>query len=259
MNVLIIGDSEEHATLVGAELRRAGFEPVCRRVANLKELARVQAERKRLEEELLDIVEMERRRIGLDLHDDLGQKLSGIALMAKGLEVRLARARSPDARAAGRIHELVRDAMSHTKGLARDLANVDVARKDLAPALRELAKHARKLCEVACVFSSKGRVPALDPGVASQVYKIAQEAVSNAIKHGKARRIRIELARRPRELALTVRNDGTPFPDLHAHSTTGTGLRIMQHRARMIGATFDIKSRGSRGTVLRCGLPLSPG
>src|SRR6185369_6071657 len=107
-------------------------------------------ERKRLEHELLEITEKERRRIGLDLHDDLGQKLSGIALMIKGLELRLAKQDATIAKEAAKIHLLVQQAMSHASDLAHDLATLDRKGSDLPAALNDLAGHARELFAITC-------------------------------------------------------------------------------------------------------------
>src|SRR5205814_8185810 len=125
-----------------AELRRPHDElevRVQRRTAELKstntKLQAAISERKRLENELLEITEKERRRIALDLHDDLGQKLSGVALMTKGLELRLAKRKADEAQEAARIHTLVQQAMTHASDLARDLATLDSQENDLAAAL----------------------------------------------------------------------------------------------------------------------------
>jgi PAS domain S-box-containing protein len=245
-------------------LRRAHDElelRVQQRTADLKtantQLEAAIVERQRLEQELLDITEKERRRIGLDLHDDLGQKLSGIALMTKGLELRLAKDQTHAllAQDAARIHGLVQQAMNHASDLAHDLATLDLKEGDLAAALNELAAHARDLFEIPCRFKAEGHIPPLDINVIRQLYKIAQEAVTNAIKHGKAKRVEISLADGSDHLILTVQNSGLPFPDLKSHST-GMGLRIMNYRASLIGATLDIRATGSRGTLVTCSVPL---
>ncbi|HVV73448.1 MAG TPA: PAS domain S-box protein, partial [Verrucomicrobiae bacterium] len=212
-------------------------------------------ERKRLETELLDITERERRRIGLDLHDDLGQKLSGIALMTKGLELRLAKDKAEGAKDAARIHSLVQQAMSHASDLAHDLATLDLAEKDLPGALEELAARARQLFGISCKFARTGVIPALDSGVIGQLYKVAQEAVTNAIKHGKANRVNISLTNGDNRLKLVIQNDGLPFPDLRSDAT-GMGLRIMNYRANLIGAALDIRAKGNTGTVVTCSVPL---
>jgi signal transduction histidine kinase len=203
------------------------------------------AERKRLENELLEITEKERRRIGLDLHDDLGQRLSGVALMTKGLQLRLQRLSLPEAEDAGRIHDLVHQAMNHASDLAHDLATLDLKEKDLGTALDELAAHAREMFGIACRYKVIGAIPPLDPSVTKQLYKVAQEALTNAIKHGKAKRAAITVENQPAELVLTIQNRGLPFPDLEGHST-GMGLSIMNYRSSLIGASLDIKRLSNR-------------
>jgi len=210
-------------------------------------------ERKRLETELLDITERERRRIGLDLHDDLGQKLSGIALMTKGLELKLARQKTDAAQDAARIHTLVQQAMTHASDLAHDLATLDLAEKDLPSALGDLAAHARELFGISCRFVQTGTLPNLEGTVVMQLYKITQEAVTNGIKHGKADRVNISLAGSDHTLTLSIQNNGVPFPDLRSHST-GMGLRIMNYRASLIGAALEIRAKGNHGTLVTCSL-----
>ncbi len=228
------------------------------RTAELKtanaRLESAMAERQRLEQELLEITEQERRRIGLDLHDDLGQKLSGLALMTKGLERKLSARRAREARDAARIHDLVRQAMNHARDLAHDLATLDAKKQDLPSALGGLAKRAAELFKISCQFKTEGNIPSLEPNTISQLYKIAQEAVTNAIKHAKADRVGLSLANGADKLVLTVRNNGLPFPDLKGHST-GMGLRIMNYRASLIGAALEIKSAGPHGTRLTCSVP----
>jgi PAS domain S-box-containing protein len=245
-----------------AELRRAHDElevRVQRRTAELKtannKLHAAISERKRLENELLEITEKERRRIALDLHDDLGQKLSGVAMMTKALENKLTKGKADTAKEAGRIHVLIQEAMTHASGLARDLATLDLKQKTITEALDHLAAHARELFEISCNFKFLGEVPALEPSVVMQLYKIAQEALTNAIKHGKATRVDIALCVENQSLLLTVQNNGVPFPDMHGRST-GMGLRIMSYRANLIGGEVDIKANGSDGSLVTCRVPL---
>src|SRR4029077_4797761 len=182
---------------------------------------------------LLEITEKERRRIGLDLHDDLGQKLSGIALMTKGLELKLGKCRSADAQDAAKIHALVQETMSHASDLAHDLATLDLAQQELPVALKGLAARASDLFRISCRFKLEGAIPPLDPTLVHQLYKIAQEAVTNAIKHGKAQRVAVSLSNGSDPLILGIQNNGVPFPDLRSEAT-GMGLRIMNYRASLI-------------------------
>ncbi len=230
-----------------------------RRTAELKTAnARLQSaisERRRLEKELLEITEKERRRIGLDLHDDLGQKLAGLALMAKGLVIKLVKEGNNAAADAVQIHSLVQEAVSHAHDLAHDLAALDATESDLPAALQNLATRAGQLFAISCQFKSNGHIPPLAPDIAVQLYKIAQESVTNAIKHGKAKHVTINLANGSDKLTLTVHNNGLPFPDLK-DATPGMGLRIMTYRANLIGGSLEIKGTGVRGTQVTCSVPL---
>ena len=244
------------------QLRKAHDElelRVQRRTAELKaansKLHTSISDRKRLENELLEITEKERRRIALDLHDDLGQRLSGIALMTKGLELKLTKLKSDTAQQAAQIHALVQEAMSHASGLAHDLATLDLENKALPEALEHLATHARKLFGIRCDVTREGTIPELEFTVVMQLYKIAQEALTNAIKHGKADKVSLRLRGEPTLLTLTVRNNGKPFPDLQVRST-GMGLRIMNYRASLIGGTLDVKPIAAEGAVVTCLVPL---
>ena len=213
------------------------------------------AERRRLEDELLEITEKERRRIGLDLHDDLGQQLAGLALMTKGLELKLAKRRARETADAAKVHTLVQQAMNHARDLAHDLATLDLKGDDLPAALDGLARHATEMFDISCQFLAQGHLPSLEANIASQLYKIAQEAVTNAIKHAKAKTVGISLADGSDAIILTVQNDGLPFPNLKVPST-GMGLRIMNYRASLIGASLEIKGDGPRGTRVICSVPL---
>jgi signal transduction histidine kinase len=224
--------------------------------ANLQ-LQAAMAERRRLEHELLEITEKERRRIGLDLHDDLGQKLSGVALMVKGLQLKLAKQGLSDAKEAGKIHRLIQQAMDHASDVAHDLATIDFRDKALPDALRELSQHAKNSFRIRCRFQSDDAVPPLEGNVVRQLYKITQEALTNAIKHGKAKRVGINLEADTDQLQLTIQNSGVPFPSVVSRNA-GMGLRIMNYRANLIEASIEIKPGKPDGTVVTCRLPITP-
>jgi signal transduction histidine kinase len=247
------------------DLKRAHEELELRveqRTADLKsanrKLENVIEERKRLENELLEIAENERRRIGFDLHDDLGQKLTGMALMMKGLERRLAAESHHCVEEAGRIHTLMQEVIQHTHNLARQFSSLDVKGDDLVAVLQGLAANVKKLFEVNCAVTVKGCPPSLPPNATVQFYKIAQEAVSNAIKHGKATEVLIELSCSTGLLSMTVNNDGLPFTQ-PAGKTSRMGLRIMRYRANTIGAELEIKPLGKSGALVCCTLPVHDG
>lgn len=247
------------------ELRRAHEELELRvqqrtadlQAANLK-LKSVIEERKRLENELLEIAENERRRIGFDLHDDLGQKLTGVSLMLKGLEQRLAASRHACVEDARKVQVLIAEIIQHTHNLAHQFSSLDAKGDDLCGVLRTLAGNVKRMFAIPCGFSLKGTAPELPSNTTMQLYKIAQEAVSNAIKHGKATQVSIGLWESDSTLLLTIQNDGVPF-SAPAGSKNRMGLRIMNYRANTIGATLEIKPANGSGTIVSCALPTRNG
>lgn len=227
------------------------------KAANLK-LEKVLEERRRLENELLEIAENERRRIGFDLHDDLGQRLTGVSMMVKGLEQKLLHEKHRFAGEAAKIYELITQVIHHTHNLAHQFSSLDARGDNLSTLLADLGANVQKMFNIACVFTAKGSIPAIPPNTTMQLYKIAQEAVSNAIKHGKAAQVSLGLASDSEKLVLTIRNDGVPFSAAGA-TKNRMGLRIMNYRANTIGATFEIKAQQKNGTLVTCTMPLKNG
>lgn len=244
------------------ELRKAHEQLEARveqRTADLKEanqkLRDVLEERKRLENELLEIAENERRRIGLDLHDDLGQKMTGMLLIARALEQRLTKQAHKEAEEVKRICELIEQSVSHTHNLAHHFSSIDADGEDLAEVMNGLAATVKKMFSIPCECTIKGEIPALPENASAQFYKIAQEAVSNAIKHGKASGVWISVVGHPQKLVVTIKNDGIPYTP-PANPKARMGLRTMNYRANTIGATFEIQADGEEGTIVTCVLPL---
>jgi PAS domain S-box-containing protein len=212
-------------------------------------------ERKRLEREILEISDQERRRIGQDLHDGLCQHLAGTELLSQVLHQKLSNRSKADANRAGEIARHVREAISQTRSLARGLAPVTLESEGLASALRELAANTEKLFGVTCEVSCQVGHLNLGTATATHLYRIAQEAVSNAIRHGKATRLLIRLKVENHRLIATVLDNGTGF-GLPAPQNSGMGLRIMRYRAGMIGGLLSIQRDPSGGMVVTCSLPL---
>ena len=211
-------------------------------------------ERKRLEKEILEISEREQRRIGQDLHDGLCQHLAGIELMSQVLEQKLARRSKAAAARAGEIAKNVRDAIGHTRLLARGLSPVTLESEGLMSALQELAVNTEKIFRVACRFDCDPPVLVPDYPAATHLFRLAQEAVSNAIKHGKAKRILIRLKEERGRLALSIIDNGSGFPT-QIPKSKGMGLRIMQSRAGMIGGTLAIERNAVGGTSVTVAAP----
>ncbi len=211
-------------------------------------------ERKRLEKEILEISEREQRRIGQDLHDGLCQHLAGIELMSQVLEQKLARRSKAAAVRAGDIAKNVREAISHTRLLARGLSPVTLESEGLMSALQELALNTETIFRVACRFDCNPPVLVSDYAAATHLFRLAQEAVSNAIKHGKAKRILIRLKEERGRLALSIIDNGSGFPT-QIPKSKGMGLRIMQSRAGMIGGTLAIERNAAGGTRVTVAAP----
>jgi signal transduction histidine kinase len=211
-------------------------------------------ERTRLQNELLEITEREQRRIGHDLHDGLGQHLTGTALAGHVLAQKLADKSLPETAEASRVVELVEEAIELTRSLARGLHPIEMQAGRLADNFQELAASASERLKISCHFECHAAVPLHDVNVATQLYRITQEAITNAVRHGKARHINICLDSADNEIVLTVTDDGTGLPE-NAPNGNGMGLRIMAYRADMIGATFHIERLSSlNGTRVTCAL-----
>jgi PAS domain S-box-containing protein len=211
-------------------------------------------ERKRLEKEILDISEREQRRIGQDLHDGLCQHLAGIELMSQVLEHKLARRSKAAAVRAGDIAKNVREAIRHTRLLARGLSPVTLESEGLMSALQELALNTQDIFGVACKLDCDPPVPMSDYAAATHLFRLAQEAVSNAIKHGRAKRILIQLKVERGQVILRVIDNGAGFP-ARITKSKGMGLQIMQSRVGMIGGTLSIERNGGGGTNVTVSAP----
>ena len=212
------------------------------------------AERARLEREVIDICAREQRRIAYDLHDSVGQQLVGIALCAKLLEEQLRGERHSEADKVGMIVKLVNDAARQARLTARTLEGADGV-GDLKTALQSLSISVSRNCSVKATVTAEGSSLPISPPVAAQLYRIVQEAVHNAVEHGAAREVQINLASNDQVMVLTIRDNGKGF-DANANGN-GMGLRIMRYRAQCIGGSCDVQS-SSEGTVVRCRVPLEP-
>jgi PAS domain S-box-containing protein len=214
------------------------------------------SDRKRLERNVLEISEREQRRIGQDLHDGLGQHLTGIAFMSKVQEQKLAEKQSPEAADAAKIVQLVNDAILKTRELARGLLPVVSDAHGLMSALQLYATEIEDLFGIGCRFQCETPVLIHDAGAATHLYHITQEAVNNAIKHGRARSILIRLFSGEREGTLLIKDDGVGIERSPApHS--GVGLHIMNYRAGMIGGNLEVHREQPRGTAIVCRFPVT--
>ncbi len=208
-------------------------------------------ERKRLEQEILQIGEMEQRRIGQDLHDGICQNLTGIELKCQTLAEILAKKARPQAAQAEAIAGHVRDVLAQIRSLARGLSPFILESEGLISAFRELAASTEKLFGVKCNFESDGAAFVFETTAATHLYRIAQEAVTNAIKHGRASTIEMKLSNTNGKTLLEVSDDGVGFKRAPS-SRAGMGLRTMQYRAGIIGAALLVQSQAKGGARVLC-------
>jgi two-component system, NarL family, sensor histidine kinase NreB len=211
-------------------------------------------ERLALQQEILDTSERERRRIGQDLHDGLGQHLAGMELMMHALEQNIASVSKSGASQLEKLSEHLRQAIRQSKALARGLSPVDLQANGLMSALEELATNVGAMFRVNCTFRCSTPVLISDNAAATHLFRIAQEAATNAIKHGQARRIEIELRRESGQLLLSVRDDGMGF-DAKTERDDGMGLSGMRYRAEMIGGKLTVEPGNGGGTIVTCAAP----
>ena len=219
---------------------------------------RTRAERERLQRELLDVSEREQRRIAQDLHDGLCQQILGAGYLAGALERRLAQRKDPEVPAIRSIAETLRASVADARALSHGLHPVDSGPRALMKALDKFAGLTSRVFAIDCQFICPRPVLLRNQATATNLYRIAQEAVSNAIKHGGGTRVTIRLRQAaPGRLTLVIRDNGSGFaanPPTHK----GMGLQIMRYRASMCGGTLDIRKSAPRGTLVTCRIPVPP-
>lgn len=213
------------------------------------------SERERIQEELLDVSEREQRRVGRDLHDGLCQHLAATALNCQLLGEELAEQGSPSAPRARAIVGMIEKSIRLSRQSARGLDPVAIDAEGLMAALEEMASTTTDLFRVSCSFDCESPVLIHDANVTDHFYRIAQEAVRNAVSHARAQSIAIRLDATDGGIELRVEDDGIGFVR-DASPAGGMGLRIMPLRARLIGAEFVVARRTEGGTAVTCTLPI---
>ena len=209
-----------------------------------------------VEQQILEIGDEERRRIGRDLHDGLGQHLTGISMLSETMAQQLVAGGKPNLAHAEKITQLVSEAVGITRDLAKSLSPITLEIEGLPAALGELAETCRSLLGVHCTVECDTHNLALDQKRRLHVFRLVQEAVNNSVRHGKAKNIRVGVACEGHLIKVTVVDDGI---GLSAKTTShpGVGLRIMQQRARVLGATLTAeRATPEQGTVVTCICPI---
>ncbi|MBI3418410.1 MAG: PAS domain-containing sensor histidine kinase [Verrucomicrobia bacterium] len=217
-------------------------------------------ERRRLEAELLAVSDREQQRIGHDLHDGLGQQLTALEMKCFVLQEELAvndvaARREALQEQARKINQALRECVTLTRSISRGLAPVKLKADGLTGALEQLAESACVPGKVECRFVCDSPVTIDDSQIAKHLYRIAQEAVNNALKHARTRRITIHLAHDHGTLLLKIQDDGRGLPR-RRKAKSGMGLEVMRHRAHVIGAALEIESKPGQGVSVTCTLPL---
>ncbi len=213
------------------------------------------SERRLLERELLSASDTEQQRIGADLHDGLGQQLTGLACMAAALRDRLKTKAPSEMAAAEMVARLANEATEQSRALARGLSPVQLEEHGLASALEDLSYQSQRLHNIECRFSLRGPLPDVDHINAIHLYRIVQEAVHNAVRHGGAQRVRIGLVSHGGRHRLVVLDDGEGFDTESQRCSPGRGLRLMHYRANMLGGVFTLRSRPGLGARVVCAWP----
>jgi len=207
------------------------------------------SERLRLQKELVDAGELERLRLGRDLHDDLGQLLTGIGFLSSAVASKLTAQSRGEANAVTEIRHLVQEAISKTRLLSLGLTPVSLGTGGLRTAVQELAAMTERVFGVSCSLDYDHEIVVERPIAATNIYRIIQEAISNAVRHGGGSRIEISLTLEEERLALSVRDDGAGLAK-GAAGRDGLGLGIMKYRAELLGGTLEVGSDESGTTVL---------
>jgi len=210
-------------------------------------------DRKELEKEILRISDREQWRIGQELHDNLGQQLTAIELMCESLKSDLQQQNPRLANQTGKIGTFLREAILQTRLLAHGLTAFRLDADGLQLALQELCSRTDSLGRARCRFICQENVVFKDSEAAGHLFRIAQEAVNNALKHAAAREIVVTLSSAPEQIKLVIADDGKGLPkSARARSGRGMGLQVMQHRANAIGAELNFVSAEPKGTVVEC-------
>ncbi|MEW6303994.1 MAG: PAS domain S-box protein [Verrucomicrobiota bacterium] len=218
------------------------------------ELQRQIAERKLLEQQLLEISERERRRIGRDLHDSLGQQLTGMVFLNNVLHEALVQKSLPEAMAAGRLGQLLELVKSKVRHLAHGLHPVFPEPQGLMSSLQQLAETVGQLHGINCRFDCPQPVMVADDGAATNLFRIAQEAINNAIQHGHAREITLALTSHNGTIQLEIRNNGRAWRGQRPKKP-GLGMQIMKYRTELMGGVLEVRPAPGRGVVVSCSVP----
>ena len=216
-------------------------------------LAKAEAEGRRMEREMVEVAESERRRIGEDLHDGLGQQLTAIELVCTALKEDASRKLPELAKGLERMGKMLREAISQTRFLSRGLVPIGDDPDALRIGLAELAEHVSSLGRLRYHLDCPAPVILRDRSMAAHLYRIAQEAVNNVLKHAEADQVTVKLIQINSVLELQISDNGKGLP---TSKSGGLGMEVMKHRASMIGGELTVASKRGHGVTVTCVLPV---
>ena len=256
--ILLDRVGKHHVKLMQAERRLAEQlqEQVKKRSAAYESLRNEQIQRRRLENRMSQLAQQERRELGREIHDGLCQQLTAALLHCSALEDHLSVAESKAQQQAHRLRHLIREMLDSAYEISRGVWPMGPEPDELAPALKALTERTSSEFGLMCTFRHDAVERFVDGEVAMQLYRIAQEAVTNAVKHAEASKISVVLVRTGHGLRLEVTDDGRGIPSSPS-AGGGMGMGIMSYRAHAIGGTCTVEPRDGKGTTVRCEIPAS--
>jgi PAS domain S-box-containing protein len=208
-------------------------------------------ENRRLEQDLLHAIEIEQKRIGQDLHDTLGQQLLAVSFLCNVLRKKLVAKGQPEASEAQHIEDLLNQTKINLRKLTHNLHTVDLEQRGLGASLKEMVAQVQETSAIHCRFEGDENIAILDRVLAENLYRLAQEALTNAVKHSFAQEITVSLEKVANRITLTIRDSGVGLPE-RMRPEAGLGLRTMRFRANVIGGALDVSRHPEGGTIVRC-------
>ncbi len=208
-------------------------------------------ERKKLQKEIMNVSEMEQQRIGQDLHDSISQQIGGILFMSQALYSKLDEKKMPESEALSKIIIHLNSALKHIRDLSKGLYPI-IGIDGLYPALKELSESVQDLYKIRIQLCIDESIESFSNSISIHLYRIVQETLNNAIRHGQATEIEISLKNLKECINLKVEDNGVGFPQ--KVNRKGIGINIMKYRASIIGASFDLKSQKDKGTTIVCSI-----
>ncbi len=212
-------------------------------------------DRKRLQNEIINVVDIAQQKLGQDLHDGVGQELTGLSFLCNRLTKRLESRGETEAERAREILDLVYTIIRRVRTLSRELYPPTLTENEIVFTLTEFAENIVSMFGIECLFEHDGELVVNDPFISMQLYYVVREAVNNAIRHGRARKIIIRLTSDIERAILAIEDNGRGLPE-HPDTHRGLGLRIMAYRVESINGLFNITKNKSGGVTIMCSFPL---